>query len=78
MASTGFAGSFHCAIIGGSGAARQDELEANSSCAARSRAAAPRPKTRMEMDKAIAASRKRKPGSISGYDSASAGLLPGP
>ena len=70
IASTGRGASVFWASIGGSGAVRQDELEANSSCAARNRAAAPRPKMRTETDNAIAANRKRIPGSISGYDSA--------
>src|SRR5580700_9033685 len=47
-----------------SGAARQDELLAKDSCAARSSAAAPSPKTRSDIDNMIAANRKRKPGSI--------------
>ena len=47
-----------------SGAARQDGMLANSSCAARSSAAAPSPKTRIDIDSTIAANRKRKPGSM--------------
>ncbi|MDE1937314.1 MAG: hypothetical protein KGI34_25265 [Bradyrhizobium sp.] len=47
-----------------SGAARQDELLANDSWAARSSAAAPSPKTRSDIDSMIAANRKRKPGSM--------------
>ena len=50
---------------------------AKSSCAARSKAAAPSPKTNIEIDKTIAANRKRKPGSIDG-NSAFAGICEGP
>jgi hypothetical protein len=53
-----------CWAKGTSGAARQDELLAKDSWAARSRAAAPSPKTRSDIDNMIAANRKRKPGSM--------------
>jgi hypothetical protein len=64
-ASTGFVGSLGCMKVV-SGVARNDVLLANCSCAARSRAAAPSPNTRIDMDRTIAANRKRKPGSIYG------------
>ena len=48
----------------GSGATRHAGVLANSSWAARSRAAAPSPNTRTDIDSTIAASRKRKPGSM--------------
>ena len=53
----------------GSGAVRRAGRLANSSCAARSRAAAPSPNTRIDIERTIAANRKRKPGSM---DSSSA------
>src|ERR1700727_3000762 len=62
-ASTGTAGP-GCWAKGTSGAARQDELLAKDSWAARSRAAAPSPKTSSDIDNMIAANRKRKPGSM--------------
>src|ERR1700722_20001488 len=63
VASMGSVGSARWAKLT-SGAARQDELLAKDSCAARSSAAAPSPKTRSDIDNMIAANRKRKPGSI--------------
>src|SRR5579863_3818272 len=49
---------------GTSGVARQDELLAKDSWAARNSAAAPSPKMRSDRDSMIAANRKRKPGSM--------------
>src|SRR5579871_4355338 len=63
MASTGGAIS-PCWAAEVSGAGRQDPLSANCSWAARSTAAAPRPNTRTDVDRRIAANRKRKPGSM--------------
>lgn len=63
-ASTGWAGSEACANTCSCGPFRQDGLLTYCSWVARSSAAAPRPNTRMEVDSRIAASRKRKPGSI--------------
>ena len=50
--------------ISAPGATRHVGVLANSSWAARSRAAAPSPNTRTDIDSTIAASRKRKPGSM--------------
>ncbi len=71
-ASTGVVGS-GCAKVT-SGAVRHDGLAANSSWAARNSAAAPSPKIRSDIDNTIAATRKRKPGSIAA-SSALAGIL---
>jgi hypothetical protein len=61
-------GSFAC-VKTRSGGGRRAGILATSSWAARSYAAAPRPKIRIDVDRMIAANKKRKPGSI-GADSA--------
>ncbi len=64
IARTGVTGSACCCANVASGAACHEGLLANCSCAARSSAAAPSPNTSIEVDNVIAASRKRKPGSM--------------
>jgi hypothetical protein len=67
IASTGMGSSLsfpgRCSVGHRSGARAMPVL-ANSSWAARSRAAAPSPNTRTDIDSTIAASTKRKPGSM--------------
>ena len=63
IASTGLVASAACAKLA-AGAACQEGLLANCSWAARSSAVAPRPNTSIDIDKTIAANRKRKPGSM--------------
>ena len=71
VARTGLAASLGCANTV-SGGARRDGTLTNSSCAARSNAAAPSPNTRTDIDKTMAANKKRRPGSM---DASSASAL---